>query len=282
VLLDENDALSRHALSRAVLWLEITALVGDDRGMSPEAPTTPRARARAQFQADLLAAARTRIAADGAAQLSLRAVARDLGVASSAVYRYVESRDALLTLLIVEAYDDVASACEAARTSSVAAGVTPGEGWLAVGRAFREWAVAHRHSFELIYGTPVPGYAAPQQTVQHAARVWAAIAGPVIDAAVRGELGPAAADEHADGLVDPGVLAIADGLLTGDGSPAVLLDAEAAPALVVRSLTLFETLVGAVSAELFGHLHNVTTSTARAFDVTLAHAGAGVGLRVAV
>src|SRR5690606_10050030 len=75
---------------------------------------TARERARAQFTEDLLAAARVRLATDGAAGLSLRAVARDLGVASSAVYRYVPSRDALLTLLILEAYDAVGAGSERA------------------------------------------------------------------------------------------------------------------------------------------------------------------------
>src|SRR6478752_4533092 len=116
--------------------------VADDLGMSESTPPrTPRERARAGFMADLLAAARARVRQDGAAELSLRAVARDLGVASSAVYRYVDSRDALLTLLIIEAFDAAGSACENAAAEAQARGAEPAQVWLAVARAFRSWAL---------------------------------------------------------------------------------------------------------------------------------------------
>ncbi|MBT0994419.1 TetR/AcrR family transcriptional regulator [Cellulomonas sp. DKR-3] len=243
-----------------------------------DAPSTPRARARAAFEADLLAAARARIADEGAAQLSLRAVARDLGVASSAIYRYVASRDALLTLLVVEAYDEVGEACERALADAAAAGRSSGERWVAIGRAFRAWAVGNRHSYALVYGTPVPGYVAPQDTVAHASRTWAAIGSVLVHAHAAGEITSAPPDARSAGLVEPGVLAMAAGL--GDGSGA-LDDAELA-ALVVRSLTMFESLVGAVAAELFGHLAGVVTDRARAFDLTLASVAAGVGLPVAL
>jgi len=80
--------------------------------------------------AELLAAARARLEREGSADLSLRAVARDLGMASSAVYRYVESRDALLTLLIIEAYDSVGATAEAAAAAVASAAPTRrGPGW---------------------------------------------------------------------------------------------------------------------------------------------------------
>ena len=78
------------------------------------APQRARDRARAELMSELLAAARARLVSEGSAALSLRAVARDLGMASSAVYRYVPSRDALLTLLIIEAYDAVGQVAEEA------------------------------------------------------------------------------------------------------------------------------------------------------------------------
>lgn len=243
-----------------------------------DAPTTARARARAAFEADLLAAARARIAADGAAQLSLRAVARDLGVASSAIYRYVPSRDALLTLLVVEAYDEVGEACERALQAAEAQGLPAGGRWVAIGRAFRDWAVGKPHSYALVYGTPVPGYVAPQDTVAHASRTWAAIGRVLVHAHGVAQIAPAPPDQRSAGLVEPGVLAMAAGLADGSATP----DDEQLAALVVRSLTLFEALVGAVAAELFGHLRGVVTDRGRAFDLTLASVAAGVGLPVAL
>ena len=79
-----------------------------------EACRTPRERARAQTVADIIRLGREHLALHGAAALSLRAVARDLGVVSSAVYRYVESREELLTLLLVDAYNELGDEVDAA------------------------------------------------------------------------------------------------------------------------------------------------------------------------
>ena len=82
----------------------------------PERTTGPRARARAQTIDDIKRTARRHLATDGA-DLSLRSVARDLGMVSSAVYRYFDSRDALLTALIIDAYDDLGEATEQAEAA---------------------------------------------------------------------------------------------------------------------------------------------------------------------
>jgi AcrR family transcriptional regulator len=80
-------------------------------------PRTARERARAEITREITEAARRHLAIDGAAALSLRAIARDLGMASSAVYRYVASRDDLLTRLIIEAYDSLGAAAEKAEAT---------------------------------------------------------------------------------------------------------------------------------------------------------------------
>ena len=112
---------------------------------------------------EIKAEARRQLAAGGAQQLSLRAVARELGMVSSAVYRYFPSRDDLLTALIIDAYDALGEAAEAAagrlRQTAVRAR------WTAACHAVRDWAKAHPHEYALIYGSPVPGYQAPQETI---------------------------------------------------------------------------------------------------------------------
>lgn len=118
-----------------------------------------RAETRARTEQRILEVGREHLATYGAAALSLRAVARDLGLVSSAVYRYVDSRDELLTRLLVDAYDELADACVAAH----AAASGPREQVLAVARAFRAWAVAEPARYALLYGSPVPGYAAPAE-----------------------------------------------------------------------------------------------------------------------
>src|SRR5580693_9793844 len=78
------------------------------------APRTARERARAELTREIKEGARRQLAATGADGISLRAVARELGMASSAVYRYFPSRDDLLTALIIDAYDALGAAVESA------------------------------------------------------------------------------------------------------------------------------------------------------------------------
>lgn len=242
-------------------------------GAPTSRPRGARERARAEIMAELLASARARLVAEGAANLSLRAVARDLGVASSAVYRYVDSRDALLTLLIVEAYDAVGAAVEDAATAARERGAPPAQRWLDAARAARAWALANPHAFELVYGTPVRGYRAPADTVAHALRLWSVIVDVLVDAHADGSLRPVAPGFDPRGLVEPDVYVFA-----GLGPEADVPDDVAR--LVTRSASLFAALIGALSAELFGHLHGVARDADRLFDVTIASASAGIGLHL--
>jgi len=128
-----------------------------------------RARVRAELTAEIKQQARTQLETQGAAALSLRAIAREMEMASSAIYRYFASRDDLLTALIIDAYDSIGQAAE---DSHAHCDPYDYRGRLiAIGRAVREWAVRHQHEYALIYGSPVPGYAAPQDTIDPATRV---------------------------------------------------------------------------------------------------------------
>ncbi|WP_200302088.1 TetR/AcrR family transcriptional regulator [Streptomyces adelaidensis] len=128
-----------------------------------------RARARIEVTAAIKDEARRQLAVEGAAKLSLRAVARELGMASSALYRYFRSRDELLTALIIDAYDSLGEAAEA--SYAAVGGESPAGQWVAVCEGVREWALARPHEYALIYGSPVPGYTAPDTTVPAASRV---------------------------------------------------------------------------------------------------------------
>ena len=79
---------------------------------------TARERARAELTDEIKAVARRQLATVGAQGLSLRAVSRELGMVSSALYRYFPSRDDLLTVLIIDAYDALGEAAEAAAVKS--------------------------------------------------------------------------------------------------------------------------------------------------------------------
>ena len=151
---------------------------GQDR---PSVLRAARERTRAEITRQILDAARRHLATEGASGLSLRAIARELGASSSAVYRYVASRDELLTRLIVAAYDALGAAAETAE-AAVARDDLAGR-WSAVCGAVRAWALANPNEYALIYGTPVPGYTAPPATIAPAARVSSVLLGILADAA---------------------------------------------------------------------------------------------------
>ncbi|MDR3657055.1 MAG: TetR/AcrR family transcriptional regulator [Mycobacterium sp.] len=139
-----------------------------------------RQESREQIEVRIVELGRRQLVDRGAAGLSVRAIARDLGLVSSAVYRYVSSRDELLTLLLVDAYSDLADAVDRARE-------TVGDPWtddvIAIARATRQWALAHPARWALLYGTPVPGYHAPaERTVAVGTRV----VGAFLDAVAAG------------------------------------------------------------------------------------------------
>jgi AcrR family transcriptional regulator len=219
-----------------------------------------RARVRAELTDEIKAVARRHLAADGA-NLSLRAVARDLGMASSAVYRYFASRDDLLTALIIEAYDGLGAAAEAAEESAERA--DPLARWLALCHGVRDWALANPHEWALIHGSPVPGYRAPTDTVAPATRVPLRIGALVRDAS--------AAHAVAAGAPVPGPL----------GAELAAVAAQVAPGapaqLVARTMTAWIQLCGAVSFELFGQLNNTIDERRAFFEYQMRAAAAFIG-----
>jgi AcrR family transcriptional regulator len=215
------------------------------------ASRTARERARAELTSEIKEEARRQLAAQGASALSLRAVARELGMVSSAVYRYFRSRDQLLTALIIDAYDALGAAAEVASSGRPRAD-SRGR-WRAACGAIRSWALANPHEYALIYGSPVPGYQAPQATVASAIRVSRVLGGIVADAGTAAGHGDADAwHGHADGrharLQLPPVLAEQAAIVADAIAPGV-------PGTVIaRALIAWTQLFGMISFELFGQL----------------------------
>ncbi|HEY8081724.1 MAG TPA: TetR/AcrR family transcriptional regulator [Acidimicrobiales bacterium] len=200
---------------------------------------TARTRARAAVIEEIKAAARAQLAAEGAAALSVRHVARQLGMSSSGVYRYFASRDELLTALIIDAYNAMGAAVEEA-DSKIGRDDLGGR-WWAVSSTVRSWAMAHPHEYGLVFGSPVPGYDAPQDTVLPATRVPITLASILRDAwdADRVEAVPGT---QASGVLDP---SLKHGATPLQGLP---------EDVVVRGILAWVELFGLVSFELFGHL----------------------------
>lgn len=218
---------------------------------------------RAELTREITDIARRQLATDGAGGLSLRAVAREMGMVSSAIYRYFPSRDDLLTALIIDGYNALGQAVEQAeaacpRTAHLGR-------WLAAGHAVRDWAVAHPHEYALLYGSPVPGYQAPQDTVAARLRDVTVLGAIVTDAWDAGELHPPATPE-------PPAEVAADAENIRALMPGVPDD------VVWRAMASWSTLYGWVNFEVFGQFNNTIDNRRAAFDHALRLAAAALGL----
>jgi len=215
---------------------------------STPAPLSARALARAELTRAITAEARAQLALVGPASLSVRAVARELGMASSAVYRYFPSRDDLLTALLVVCYNELGGTVERAE-AEVAREDLPGR-WAAVAHATRGWAVSHPHDFALLFGSPVPGYAAPSATVEPATRVTRLLAALLTEIQQRTDVPEASPTLAHDSLA---------GLRTFAGAP--LSDR-----LALRGLRAWSGLVGTLTLELYGHFVNAISDLDAYFE----------------
>lgn len=224
------------------------------------APQTARARVRAELTAEILAAAGQELADVGPASLSLRSVARRLGMVPSALYRYFPSRDSLLTALIIEAYEAVGAAAEAA---AAGAGPAPMERWLALCSGVRVWAARNPQQWALIYGSPVPGYAAPEATVDAALRISEVVAGVVRN----GSSSPLEEVFPDASRLEPIVQPLRDALMPDRPAETV-----------VGTLMAWTSLIGMVSLELFGHYVGATTDFDAVFSYAMEVAGRVAGL----
>ncbi|MET8275343.1 TetR/AcrR family transcriptional regulator [Streptomyces sp. NPDC005096] len=223
-----------------------------------------RERARIEVTAAIKDEARKQLAADGAARLSLRAVARELGMVSSALYRYFPSRDELLTALIVDAYDAVGEAAEAAdRASCAGSSARHLARWTAVACAVRDWALAHPHEYGLIYGSPVPGYTAPQATVGPASRVGFVLIAVVGDA------------HRTDGLALP---PLAAELLPEAERMATDFAPDLPPEVVPPLVAAWSQLFGLISFEIFGQFNRIVEAREAFFRQAVGELARHVGL----
>jgi AcrR family transcriptional regulator len=189
--------------------------------------------------------ARRQLRASGTQGLSLRAVARELGMVSSALYRYFPSRDDLLTALIIDAYEALAARVEtAAATAETTDFRDFRERWHASCTAIRSWARENPHEYALIYGSPVPGYQAPEATTVPASRVPIALISPLRDAWQAGVL------TTPPEPLSPDLARQAAKTATLAGAPDV------PEPVMARFAIAWTQLFGMINLELFGHLVN--------------------------
>ncbi|MEV5014093.1 TetR/AcrR family transcriptional regulator [Streptomyces sp. NPDC053780] len=205
----------------------------------PEARTgTPRERYRTQVRAEIKEHAWEQIATAGASALSLNAIAKRMGMSGPALYRYFAGRDELITELVRDAYRSLADDFKAAAGS--------GADLAGLAHVLRTWALADPQRYFLVFGTPVPGYHAPDDITGIAAETMAVI----LDAcAALPSDGPAADfDAHLDGHRQ---------WAAGHPAPAAALH---------RALAFWTRVHGALSLELAGHFTGMGFDPALLFD----------------
>lgn len=191
--------------------------------------------------------ARLCLAKDGAAGLSLREIARQMNESSSALYRYFPNRDALITALIIDAYNDLGSIAE--KAWAAAQRKTPKNQFVAVSKAIRSWSLEHRDEFSLIFGSPIPDYAAPESTITPATRIPTVLSliaqSGIID---KSDFGPTPLPSR--------VLDVRVAELLPDMSPDQMS----------RCLMAWSALFGLLSFELFGHFVNSVAKSEEYFS----------------
>jgi AcrR family transcriptional regulator len=226
-----------------------------------------RARVRAELIDEIKKVARRQIATDGAS-LSLRAVARELGMVSSALYRYFASRDDLLTALIIDAYNSLGEVSE--KADALVADRTDLLGrWLAVTKSLRAWALNFPHEYALIYGSPVPGYAAPQDTIVPSTRPVLVLGAILADAKAAGRL--AVGDDKPAALPAP--------LRAEVTKVAELIGADIPTPVMARALVAWTELFGGINFELFGRLNNTIDERDAWYDYQTRTMATFIGLR---
>lgn len=216
-----------------------------------------RARVRAEMIAEIKTIARRHLETDGA-NLSLRAVARDMGMVSSALYRYFASRDDLLTALILDAYNALGEAAEAADAAVTDRSQLRAR-WLATARGIRGWALRTPAEYALLFGTPVPGYAAPADTIAAAARTPVVLIRILADGFASGAL----TGESVLRVGAPDAVRADLSRARGDIAP------ELPDELMLAGITAWVQLFGMVSFELSGQFNNVIEARAEFFGLQM-------------
>jgi AcrR family transcriptional regulator len=209
--------------------------------MTPR-PKREQSDARVPMIEQIKTIARRQMAEQGTAGLSLRGIAREMGITAPAIYNYFPRLEDLITALIVDAFTSLADAMDAAEAA--APSDRPYDKIMALCLAYREWAIANPTVFQLIYGNPIPGYRAPAElTLPLARRPFLGLFRWFIRGHQAGEL-----------TIPPEYTTVPPAMTAGIAAWRALSGIEMPDALLGLLMSGWARIHGAVLLELFGHL----------------------------
>jgi AcrR family transcriptional regulator len=225
-----------------------------------------RERLRAETSHEIKAIALKLMAEGGPDAISLRAIAREMGMTAGAIYGYFATRDDLITTLISDVYTDMVDTVEAARDSKPANDA--GGRLLAWAEAFREWALTNPQGFRLVYGDPVNGYEPPAggAAPEAAHRACVGLTGLVAAVWPSAERTQSSGD-HRWPDFDPALVTV-----VRESFP------DLPAAAVALSLRVWARMHGLVALEIYGHLGSQTQKPAKLYRAEMLDLLAGLGV----
>jgi AcrR family transcriptional regulator len=228
-----------------------------------------RERQRAATVAEIRAEARQLLIDGGEAAVSLRAVARQMGLTPAALYRYVDSHEQLMQLLSVDIHDDLTAALEATRDQTPAAGTA--DRLREVSRRFRSWALEHPIEFGLVFANPMHAvWEQPGSELEAAGQRMGKVFAELFGELVAGGQMPVPAVEDVDPALLAAVMSMGEQHLAGKE--------ELPPTVLVRFVQCWTRLYGCVALEVSGQLHWAMDDTAPMFELTLRECAALIGV----
>jgi AcrR family transcriptional regulator len=262
-----NSVHSKSSVVNTVLEVSNAhSLCYDSRVPTPPVATR-RERVRVETTAEIKQAAWADMARNGASALSLRAVARDMGMAPSAIYRYFASRDDLLTALIIDAFGALADTLDATYERVRGAGApNAGAEFLALAAAYRRWALEHPTEYRLVFSTPVPGYTGTPGTTAAAARATSALERVICDMVEEGSVDVAGMDALLN-----------DELRKQLATWAAMLGDDLPEGAVFAAMLCYIAMHGAINLEMNGHFPQSLSDSEALFTAAMHAVVAQIG-----
>lgn len=250
-----------------------------------------RARVRAATRAEILRTARKVLLSEGSGAISLRAIARDMGMTAPAIYRYFGSHEELIRYMVAnlftEVSDHVQRSANAAASEPLPADAPPwmtiAEQLLTACRAFRDWALANRAEFGLLFGSPLPALdlltVPPDDEAIRCSMRFGHIFYDLFAQLYRERPFPIPADDQIDPSLREALSRFREVKMAADGANA---DQALPLGAVLTFLRAWVTLYGSVSLETLQQLRFALDDAAPLFELVLADLAAMIGVSMPI